>query len=129
MSAFAFPALPCQAFPCRPFGLDCTPSAHVDCPAFSARGMLSCGQGLHFPGVFSALSRHRHIRFLTLANSGCIITMAVGIAQLAEHRTVAPTVAGSIPVSHPRISCLDFPASDFPACVLRFARTFSNTSD
>jgi DUF4097 and DUF4098 domain-containing protein YvlB len=25
----------------------------------------------------------------------------VGIAQLAEHRTVAPTVAGSIPVSHP----------------------------
>jgi hypothetical protein len=28
--------------------------------------------------------------------------MAVGIAQLAEHRTVAPTVAGSIPVSHPR---------------------------
>ena len=30
--------------------------------------------------------------------------MAVGIAQLAEHRTVAPTVAGSIPVSHPRFS-------------------------
>src|ERR1700689_1926495 len=28
---------------------------------------------------------------------------AVGIAQLAEPRTVAPTVAGSIPVSHPRI--------------------------
>jgi hypothetical protein len=27
---------------------------------------------------------------------------AVGIAQLVEHRTVAPTVAGSIPVSHPR---------------------------
>src|SRR5579872_2278810 len=26
---------------------------------------------------------------------------AVGIAQLAEHRTVAPAVAGSIPVSHP----------------------------
>jgi hypothetical protein len=25
----------------------------------------------------------------------------VGVAQLAEHRTVAPTVAGSIPVSHP----------------------------
>ena len=25
----------------------------------------------------------------------------MGIAQLAEHRTVAPTVAGSIPVSHP----------------------------
>jgi hypothetical protein len=32
--------------------------------------------------------------------------MAVGIAQLAEHRTVAPTVAGSIPVSHPRNSPL-----------------------
>src|SRR6266404_5884378 len=31
------------------------------------------------------------------------MTTAVGIAQLAEHRTVAPTVAGSIPVSHPRI--------------------------
>jgi hypothetical protein len=25
----------------------------------------------------------------------------VGIAQLVEHRTVAPAVAGSIPVSHP----------------------------
>ena len=32
-----------------------------------------------------------------------IMRAAVGIAQLAEHRTVAPTVAGSIPVSHPRI--------------------------
>ena len=31
-----------------------------------------------------------------------IIETAVGIAQLAEHRTVAPTVAGSIPVSHPK---------------------------
>ena len=30
-----------------------------------------------------------------------IIIVAVGIAQLAEHRTVAPAVAGSIPVSHP----------------------------
>ena len=35
-----------------------------------------------------------------------IMRAAVGIAQLAEHRTVAPTVAGSIPVSHPRISSL-----------------------
>jgi hypothetical protein len=26
----------------------------------------------------------------------------VGVAQLVEHRTVAPTVAGSIPVSHPK---------------------------
>jgi hypothetical protein len=26
----------------------------------------------------------------------------VGVAQLAEHRTVAPVVAGSIPVSHPK---------------------------
>ncbi len=42
--------------------------------------------------------------FLTSAKRGCIIVVAVGIAQLAEHRTVAPTVAGSIPVSHPRIS-------------------------
>jgi hypothetical protein len=33
-----------------------------------------------------------------------IIRTAVGIAQLAEHRTVAPTVAGSIPVSHPKTS-------------------------
>jgi hypothetical protein len=33
-----------------------------------------------------------------------IMSMVVGIAQLAEHRTVAPTVAGSIPVSHPRFS-------------------------
>jgi hypothetical protein len=28
----------------------------------------------------------------------------VGVAQLVEHRTVAPTVAGSIPVSHPNVS-------------------------
>ncbi len=28
----------------------------------------------------------------------------MGVAQLAEHRTVAPTVAGSIPVSHPNFS-------------------------
>ncbi len=41
-----------------------------------------------------------------IAKRSCIINVAVGIAQLAEHRTVAPTVAGSIPVSHPRI----FPA-------------------
>ena len=41
-------------------------------------------------------------RFLTPAERGCIINLAVGIAQLVEHRTVAPTVAGSIPVSHPR---------------------------
>ena len=33
-------------------------------------------------------------------------TPVVGIAQLAEHRTVAPTVAGSIPVSHPNFSFL-----------------------
>ena len=36
----------------------------------------------------------------------------MGIAQLAEHRTVAPTVAGSIPVSHPRF---------FRYCVIRDA--------
>ena len=30
----------------------------------------------------------------------------MGVAQLAEHRTVAPTVAGSIPVSHPNSSLL-----------------------
>ena len=40
--------------------------------------------------------------------------VVVGIAQLAEHRTVAPTVAGSIPVSHPRFSGL--------RCVKRFLR-------
>jgi hypothetical protein len=37
-----------------------------------------------------------------IAKRSCIINVAVGIAQLAEHRTVAPTVAGSIPVSHPK---------------------------
>jgi hypothetical protein len=40
--------------------------------------------------------------FRTRRTSVVIIDVAVGIAQLAEHRTVAPTVAGSIPVSHPR---------------------------
>jgi hypothetical protein len=30
----------------------------------------------------------------------------VGVAQSVEHRTVAPTVAGSIPVSHPNVSTL-----------------------
>ncbi len=29
---------------------------------------------------------------------------AVGVAQLAEHRTVAPDVVGSIPISHPSLS-------------------------
>ncbi len=28
---------------------------------------------------------------------------AVGVAQLAEHRTVAPDVVGSIPISHPSL--------------------------
>jgi len=27
----------------------------------------------------------------------------VGVAQLAEHRTVAPVVVGSIPISHPNV--------------------------
>src|SRR5260370_8693260 len=48
----------------------------------------------------------REPRVSLSAKRGCIIKQAVGIAQLAEHRTVAPTVAGSIPVSHPRFSCL-----------------------
>src|SRR5207244_7095948 len=30
----------------------------------------------------------------------------VGVAQLAEHRTVAPDVVGSIPISHPILSRL-----------------------
>src|SRR5277367_3839217 len=30
---------------------------------------------------------------------------AVGVAQLVERRSVAPNVAGSIPVSHPKILC------------------------
>jgi hypothetical protein len=38
------------------------------------------------------------------ARAIAIIDQVVGIAQLVEHRTVAPTVAGSIPVSHPRFS-------------------------
>jgi hypothetical protein len=29
------------------------------------------------------------------------ITLMVGVAQLAEHRVVAPAVAGSSPVVHP----------------------------
>jgi hypothetical protein len=37
-----------------------------------------------------------------VATEVVIIVEAVGIAQLVEHRTVAPTVAGSIPVSHPK---------------------------
>jgi hypothetical protein len=40
----------------------------------------------------------------------------VGVAQLAEHRTVAPVVAGSIPVSHPK---------PLPT-LLPFAPTFRN---
>jgi hypothetical protein len=28
----------------------------------------------------------------------------VGVAQLAEHRTVAPDVVGSIPITHPKVS-------------------------
>ena len=38
-----------------------------------------------------------------------INTILVGVAQLAEHRTVAPTVAGSIPVSHPNSSKIGQP--------------------
>jgi hypothetical protein len=44
------------------------------------------------------------VSFLRRWNVVVIIDVVVGIAQLAEHRTVAPTVAGSIPVSHPRIT-------------------------
>ena len=44
---------------------------------------------------------------------------AVGIAQLAEHRTVAPTVAGSIPVSHPRISPPALIAQDSSSFIIR----------
>ena len=33
---------------------------------------------------------------------GIMLSLAVGVAQSVEHRTVAPTVAGSIPVSHPK---------------------------
>ena len=46
-----------------------------------------------------------------------IIDVAVGIAQLAEHRTVAPTVAGSIPVSHPRFSSAGFALFCFVFCL------------
>ena len=48
-------------------------------------------------------SRHDH----RISNSGSsrvvIIEKTVGVAQLAEHRTVAPDVVGSIPISHPSI--------------------------
>src|ERR1700680_3991132 len=39
--------------------------------------------------------------------------VAVGVAQSVEHRTVAPTVAGSIPVSHPNFSFLLEPSGLF----------------
>ena len=41
--------------------------------------------------------------------AAAIIEKAVGVAQLAEHRTVAPTVAGSIPVSHPNFQIVRLP--------------------
>ena len=34
---------------------------------------------------------------------------AVGVAQLVERRSVAPNVAGSIPVSHPNLTKFAFP--------------------
>ena len=34
--------------------------------------------------------------------SSCYFLHAVGVAQLAEHRTVAPDVVGSIPITHPK---------------------------
>ena len=43
-----------------------------------------------------------HVGVLTGARGGCYNRdTAVGVAQLAEHRTVAPDVVGSIPISHP----------------------------
>jgi hypothetical protein len=36
------------------------------------------------------------------------VTTAVGVAQLVERRSVAPNVAGSNPVSHPKISLQSF---------------------
>jgi hypothetical protein len=44
----------------------------------------------------------------------------VGIAQLAEHRTVAPAVAGSIPVSHPKYFGLRLNSEDFRATNPRY---------
>ena len=40
---------------------------------------------------------------------GCAIrvTHVVGVAQLVEHRVVAPVVEGSIPFTHPIFSCFD----------------------
>ena len=32
------------------------------------------------------------------------MTFMVGVAQLVEHRIVAPVVEGSIPFAHPKIS-------------------------
>ncbi len=63
-------------------------------------------------------------RVLHRRSAGCIIEVAimktaVGIAQLAEHRTVAPTVAGSIPVSHPRIFLLRCIAQDSSSFIIR----------
>ena len=72
---------------------------------------------------------------LALADAGCIIDVAVGIAQLAEHRTVAPTVAGSIPVSHPRISRLPlkglffFAACGIAEAMPRYEPTIAATPD
>ena len=38
----------------------------------------------------------------------------MGVAQLVEHRTVAPDVAGSIPVSHPKTEILWLCEEDTP---------------
>ena len=45
----------------------------------------------------------------------------VGVAQLVERRSVAPNVAGSIPVSHPKHSALGY----FSLKITRFPHNVS----
>jgi hypothetical protein len=51
--------------------------------------------------------RHNLISF-SRATSMLNFVSAVGVAQLVERRSVAPNVAGSIPVSHPNFTSMSF---------------------
>src|SRR5207248_5869112 len=53
-----------------------------------------------------ARAKGRRAIFMSTA---CVIIEqhTVGVAQLAEHRTVAPDVVGSIPISHPTAKALN----------------------
>ena len=55
------------------------------------------------PGMFLAPSRFPPISIDAGFSVNCpLLNPLVGVAQLVERRSVAPNVAGSIPVAHPR---------------------------